>query len=260
MTRADYGRIADSYDRARPLSERNVELWLSLIQRLLPSGNAKLLDLGCGTGRFALPIASRLQVQVTGADSSEAMLARAREKDSAGSVRWNCQNAEELTYPSGSFDVVFTSHLLHHMDAPIRVVRECWRVLNAPGVLLVRYGAIEQIVNDVEHVFFPEAVSIDEERTPAVGDVEQWLREVGFLDVESQEVVQQTYASAADRLAAVKARSTSVLTLIPEQAFDEGVRRLAEHIDGHPGEPWLLRDGMTLTWGRKPTGFREHGQ
>jgi len=254
MTRADYDRIADSYDRARPLSERSTELWLDLIRRFLPSPNVRLLDLGCGTGRFALPIANRLQAHVTGADSSEAMLAKAREKDSAGSVRWDRQNAEELTYPSGSFDVVFMSHLLHHVDAPIRVVRECSRVLSSPGVLLVRYGAIEQIVNDVEHVFFPETVAIDKARTPTARDVEQWLREAGFLAVESQEVTQQTYASAAAHLAAVKARSTSVLTLIPEQAFDEGVCRLAKYIDEHPREPWLIQDRMDLTRGRKPGG------
>ena len=47
-----------------------------------------------------------------------------------------------LIYGDGAFDVVFMSHLLHHVDSPEAVIGECYRVLNTYGVLIVRYGAI----------------------------------------------------------------------------------------------------------------------
>lgn len=85
--RADYEKIADVYDQARPISGLNVEVWLKLIAQ---KGNLRqvstVLDVGCGTGRFSIPIATRLGCQVVGAEVSLAMLAKAKEKAGAGRV------------------------------------------------------------------------------------------------------------------------------------------------------------------------------
>lgn len=246
--KADYRKIAASYDRGRPLSEQNLDLWLGLVAAFakVPQG-ARALDLGCGTGRFAIPMATRLHLRVTGADSSEDMLAKAREKDVGRDVTWDRQNAEALTYPDESFDLCFLSHLLHHVGSPGRIIAECHRVLRSPGSLILRYGAIEQICDDVEHTFFPETLPIDEERTPTTRRVEDWLEEAGFCDITSKEIMQQTYETAAAHLAAAKARSTSVLHMIPPGAFQEGIRRLAAYLDSNPSDPWLLFDKLTLT-------------
>jgi hypothetical protein len=117
--------------------------------------------------------------------------------------------------------------------------------------LLIRYGAIEQILGDVEHRMFPEASAIDQARTPSVEDVERRMGEAGFESVESLEVTQETYPDAHARLRAVKARSTSVLTLISPQAFEEGVLRMEEYVEVHPDDPWPRSDRMTLTVGLK---------
>lgn len=252
MKKADYSKIAEFYDKGRSLSEQNLELWLKLIsEHSGASQGAKVLDLGCGTGRFAMPMAERLGFEVTGADSSEGMLQKAQAKDTDARVAWQCQEATGLTYAPASFDVVFMSHLLHHVDHPDDVIRECYRVLRPRGALLVRYGAMEQIRDDVEHTLFPKVTEIDEARTPSVGSTERWLHAAGFVDVKSQEVVQQTYATGAEHLRAAQARSTSVLTMISEEAFETGLARLEEHARKEPDDPWLLFDRMTLTVGRK---------
>ena len=87
--KADYRSIAAFYDKGRSLSDKNTALWLDLISRLsgVPKA-ARVLDLGCGTGRFSLPMAERLGWDVTGADASPQMLARAKQKDSASRVSW----------------------------------------------------------------------------------------------------------------------------------------------------------------------------
>ena len=248
MDKADYTRIAAFYDKGRHLSEQNTDLWLGLIADRGARG-ARVLDLGCGTGRFALPMAERLGCRVTGADASEAMLGKARGKDTQGLVRWDCQHAQRLTYPDGSFDVVFMSHLLHHVDSPPRVLRECHRVLAVPGTVLVRYGAMEQIRADPEHTFFPEALAIDEARTPTVAMTEQWLGKAGFADVSSEEVVQQTYRTAQDRVNAASLKNTSVLTMISQQAFGQGTPAFGRYATDHADDPWLLFDRLTLTVG-----------
>lgn len=253
MQQADYSKIAGVYDRGRPLSDQNVALWLGLVAgRVEVRPDSHLLDLGCGTGRFSLPMAERFGCRVTGADASEAMLAMARQKDPRHLVTWEQQEATRLTYPDGHFDAVFMSHLLHHIAVPVRVLHECHRVLRPGGVVLVRYGTMEQIQRDVVHAFFPETVSLDRDRHQFLDRLTDALGAVGFVTVESKEVTQQTYESAAVHVEAIRTRGTSVLTLIPERAFQEGLQRLEEYVRKHPDDPWLLTDRMTFTSARKP--------
>jgi ubiquinone/menaquinone biosynthesis C-methylase UbiE len=250
MRKADYEKIAGFYDKGRTLSEQNIDLWLGLISRYSGAQEgSRVLDLGCGTGRFALPMANRLHFRVFGVDSSREMLARAREKDSEGVVAWDCQDAQDLTYQDASFDVIFMSHLLHHVDSPTRVISECKRVLCNSGVVLIRYGAIEQIRNDVEHTFFPGVLAIDESRTPSIESVEKWLSEAGFSGIKTEEVIQKSFESSTAHLQADMVKNTSVLTMIPPEAFEQGIQKLSKYIKKNTNDPWLLFDRMALTAG-----------
>jgi ubiquinone/menaquinone biosynthesis C-methylase UbiE len=252
MGKADYSRIAASYDKGRPISEQNIDLWMGLIAKYSGVWECpRVLDLGCGTGRFALPMASRLHYRVTGADYSREMLAKASDKDTDRIVEWDYQDAQTLTYQDESFDVVFISHLLHHVDSPQRVIRECQRVLVPSGVIVIRYGAIEQIRDDVEHTFFPETLAIDEARTPTIDIVEEWLKDAGFTCITTEENLQHTYETAAAHLEAVRLKSTSVLTMISPDAFEQGMYRMSEYVKENPDDPWLLFDRFALTVGYK---------
>ena len=252
MIKADYSKIASFYDKGRSLSEQNMVMWLKLIAATSGgSRGTRVLDLGCGTGRFSLPMKKVLGFEVTGADSSAEMLAKAKEKDLDSEVSWVLTDAGMLTFPGGSFDVVFMSHLLHHVDSPVEVLRECNKVLGSSGIVLIRYGAMEQIRYDVEHTFFRQVVEIDEPRTPTREIIEKWLLDAGFVDLSSDEVVQQTYRTGTEHLDAARAKSTSVLSMISEESFQIGMDRLTEHVDKNPDDEWLLFDKMTLSIGHK---------
>lgn len=252
MKKADYDKIALFYDQGRTISDQNIDLWLDLIKEFSKaSSGARVLDLGCGTGRFTIPMAKKLGFTVTGADSSKEMLAKANEKQGANIATWDCQDAEYLTYPNDSFDVVFVSHLLHHVDSPLRVLGECKRVLSPSGAMLVRYGPIEHNRNDVEHTFFPETLAIDETRIPSVSTVESWLTKTGFIGIHSKKIVQETYQTGIEHLNAIKVKHTSVLTMIPQEAFKKGLHRLEKYIKNHPDDKWLLMDTIAMTAGYK---------
>ncbi|MFC1921246.1 class I SAM-dependent methyltransferase [Chloroflexota bacterium] len=252
MKKADYREIAGFYDKGRSLSEQNMDLWLGLISRYSGAGEgARVLDLGCGTGRFAIPMAVKLNFRVNGADSYPEMLTKAQEKDTGKTVIWNCMDAQNLKYADSSFDVVFVSHLLHHVDSPAEVLSDCNRILGNSGVILIRYGAIEQIRNDVEHTFFPETLDIDEPRTPGIETVEKWLIDAGFSGIKTEEVVQKTYESTESHLQAITVKATSVMTMISPQAHEQGLQKLAEYVEENPDDPWLMHDRMALTVGHK---------
>ena len=101
------------------------------------------------------------------------MLLKAIEKAGELQIKWDLQDATSLTYPNRSFDAVFMSHLLHHVDKPIKVVKECYLILRRNGTILNRYGVIEHIRDDPEHTLFPETLEIDEARIPTIKQVEE---------------------------------------------------------------------------------------
>ena len=68
----DYAPFYD-WENARTLQRRDVAFW----QRLAAAQHGPVLELGCGTGRIAIPVA-RAGARIIGIDRSEEMLARAR--------------------------------------------------------------------------------------------------------------------------------------------------------------------------------------
>lgn len=106
--------------------------------RLLPY--ERVLDVGCGTGALAVMIKEEHpSVDVVGLDPDPRALTRAQLKaDKAGlSIRFDHGFAEALPYRDGTFDRVFSSMMLHHIeaDARERALGEAHRVLKSGGRL-----------------------------------------------------------------------------------------------------------------------------
>ena len=103
----------------------------------------RVLDIGCGTGAL-----TRLAARVAGAggsvlgiDAAPDMVRVAREKAAGADVRprFELAAAEALPLPSGAFDVVLASLVLHALPGPVLMaaLREVRRVLKPDGHLLV---------------------------------------------------------------------------------------------------------------------------
>lgn len=78
MFGADYAAVYDALYADKDYA-RECELLASLIERYAQTRVHRILDLGCGTGNHAIPLA-RMGYAVVGVDRSEPMLAQARAK------------------------------------------------------------------------------------------------------------------------------------------------------------------------------------
>jgi len=118
-----------------PLGHAADRLQGALVERLAqPRPGERALDVGAGTGHYAVRLAAR-GLRVTGVDSSEAMLAVARAKEAA--VEWRQAEVERLPFPDGSFDLVLAVTVLEFVPDPMRALAEMHRVTTPGGRLVL---------------------------------------------------------------------------------------------------------------------------
>lgn len=128
----DFGTV-----RKNELESNMGKRWLEEIERHLPQGKLDILDVGTGTGFFAILLA-RLGHRVTGIDLTPAMIAESRAL--AGSmgldIDFRQMNAQELSFEDERFDVVISRNLTWTLPEPQKAYSQWYRVLKKGGVLL----------------------------------------------------------------------------------------------------------------------------
>jgi len=120
----DQDRFGGSYGRYLDAQERRLlERWLA------PRRGERILDVGCGTGRF-------LDLATDGVDPSGEMIEVARDKFPA--VHLARASGAHLPYPSASLGAVFSMHVFMHLpyEALREIVAECARVVRPGGLLI----------------------------------------------------------------------------------------------------------------------------
>lgn len=102
---------------------------------VLPRGDERALDAGCGAGALTLALAP-LVAEVVGLDRVPELLALARERSPAN-AQFVEGDATALPFEDASFDLAATLRVLHHVRRPELVVAELARVVRPSGRVLV---------------------------------------------------------------------------------------------------------------------------
>jgi ubiquinone/menaquinone biosynthesis C-methylase UbiE len=143
--KAFYNKIARVYDLLAEHSEQRMRE--VALEMLAAAPGEHLLEIGFGTGHVLVKLAKAVGPtgHVFGIDIAENMLDEARklleQQGLADRATLTCGDAEDLPYPSASFDGVFLCFTLELFDTPElpRVLAECQRVLR-PGSALAEPG------------------------------------------------------------------------------------------------------------------------
>ena len=112
----------------------------------------RVLDVGTGPGFFAI-LLTELGYAVTAVDYTPAMLAQAEENAGAlgANISFYTMDAQNLTFPDHTFDVVVSRNLTWNLPQPQRAYAQWVRVLR-PGGMLLNFDA-----NWYRYLFDPQA-------------------------------------------------------------------------------------------------------
>ncbi|HEV7179845.1 MAG TPA: class I SAM-dependent methyltransferase, partial [Candidatus Baltobacteraceae bacterium] len=94
-----------------------------------------ILDIGIGTGRASLPLA-RAGYNVTGVDSSQAMLDKCRELAGATPISLQVGDVAALPFADSSFDTVTALNTIAHFPHWQTILREWRRVVRDGGRMI----------------------------------------------------------------------------------------------------------------------------
>jgi SAM-dependent methyltransferase len=116
--------------------------WLNIINGYLISiGTLDVLDIGTGPGFFPI-IMGKVGHRVTAIDYTDAMLDMARVNCAEYGILANFQrmDAQTLSFPDGSFDLILSRNLVWNLERPRQAYREWLRVLRPGGRIIVFDG------------------------------------------------------------------------------------------------------------------------
>ncbi|MEO8610722.1 MAG: class I SAM-dependent methyltransferase [Chloroflexota bacterium] len=145
-----FDRAADYYDQTRgypPGEEKGVAAILAQAGNL--KANSRVLEIGIGTGRIALPLAPHVS-SYFGADLSRPMMDKLRAKQNGESIFLTEADVTKLPFPDAAFDAVVAVHVFHLIPNWPDALAEVGRVLRPDAKLIHCWSQDSQ--NDV---FYP---------------------------------------------------------------------------------------------------------
>lgn len=118
----------------------NDDLWAEHLARYAYAArlasNARVLDIGCGTGYGTAELAQRAQ-SATGVDLAPDAIAYARQHYPLPNTTYLLASATALPFPAASFDLITAFEVIEHLEDWRELLSEARRLLHPGGVFLV---------------------------------------------------------------------------------------------------------------------------
>jgi ubiquinone/menaquinone biosynthesis C-methylase UbiE len=103
--------------------------------------NKKIIDVGCGGGRYTNALRLLKAKQVVGVDFGDDGLLTAKKNYNFKNISFQKQNVLNLKFKKNTFDIVFCNGVLHHTSDFKKGIKELHRICNPGGyIFLYLYG------------------------------------------------------------------------------------------------------------------------
>jgi ubiquinone/menaquinone biosynthesis C-methylase UbiE len=189
----DYGEVEEAFLAAidTSLQPRSPDMLYDVVGDLQLGQAARVLDLGCGDGKYSIELARRFGFSVLGIDSyrnpgddvRDALLDPAL-KDRVTFARGR---AEHLPLPDDNIDLIWCRDMLVHLEDLDGVFAECRRVLRPGGYTLILHSLANATFPPTEAAWLWKTMQV----VPATTDptfFEAAFTAAGFQVARRQEV------------------------------------------------------------------------
>lgn len=125
-----FEKYSDEYDR---WFDNHLDIYaaeLEAIRQLIPPFGAEGMEVGVGSGKFAVPLGIKI-----GVEPSEKMASKARLQG----IDVRSGIAEELPFSDGRFDFVLMVTTICFVDDVVKSLREVFRILKPGGFIIVGF-------------------------------------------------------------------------------------------------------------------------
>ncbi|HZQ07971.1 MAG TPA: class I SAM-dependent methyltransferase, partial [Anaerolineae bacterium] len=136
-----FDRAVEFYDQTRAVPSQILDkAFDALIRETGITHESRVLEIGIGTGRIALPLSERIG-RVFGVDLSLGMMSVLQNKMRAGHGNVLLAQADvlHLPFPTKTFDLIYAVHVLHLVMGWQAAVTESWRTLKPDGRFVANY-------------------------------------------------------------------------------------------------------------------------
>jgi cyclopropane fatty-acyl-phospholipid synthase-like methyltransferase len=165
------------------------------------TSDSSVLEIGCGSGAYALHIAQTYGCHLIGVDINDLGIRNANQLALSGGlaqqVRFEvCDVSQTLPFADESFDVVFANDVLCHVQGRPSLLCEMYRVLR-PGVGRMLFSDALVMAGLVSHNEIADRSSIGFYIFSPPGENERLMRSAGFSEIEVLDTTENAARIAA---------------------------------------------------------------
>lgn len=235
----NFDRAADYYDATRGFPEGVApQIGAFIAEKLGFNQQTRLLEVGIGTGRIALPLAPYIG-NITGLDISTQMMGKLLEKQADEPIELLVADAHQMPFNANSFDATYITHVLHLVADPQQVLREIRRVTR-PGQPFVHMrnkrgttsAAMQKVIDawnaKTEHIV---------KRSVEWDGIDNVVTAVGYTKQAEHLLEFPTTVRVRDFFERVEKRQWSSTWRVDDATWQEGLAAvhaaIDEHLDGN---------------------------
>lgn len=214
------------------------------IPRLLGlTANSRVLEVGCGSGGYALQVAEGVGCQLVGVDINAPGVRNANQlaqiRGLAPRVRFEeCDASKQLSFEDASFDAVFSNDVLCHLPGRANVLQEMFRVLKPGGRMLFSDALVVGGIVTSEEFATRSSIGFYVYSPP--GENEQLMKRAGLAEIEARDTTSSA-AQIAERWREAREKRKGELAAIEGQPNFEGLQKFLSCVHNLTAERRLLR-------------------